>query len=100
MKTPISKIFVQMMHAQKGQEVMLGEHQVEDEWEAQESLDGRLCELQGMKHLKILSTTIFSDGMMLFDGLYIMGPNIVWLRVFTMILWIGNKTMGKEYFLS
>jgi hypothetical protein len=45
-----------MMHAHKGQEVMLGEHQVEDEREAQEriSLDGRLCELQGMKHLKIL----------------------------------------------
>jgi hypothetical protein len=38
----------------------------------QESLDGRLCELQGMKHLKILfALPIFSDGMMLFDGLYI-----------------------------
>jgi hypothetical protein len=47
------------MHAQKGQEVMLGEHRVEDEREAQESLDVRLCELQVMKHLKILSTTIF-----------------------------------------
>lgn len=44
-----------MMHAQKGREVMLGEHHVvEDEREAQESLDGRLCELQRMKHLKIL----------------------------------------------
>jgi hypothetical protein len=31
MKTSISKILFQMMHAQKGQEVMLGEHQVEDE---------------------------------------------------------------------
>jgi len=53
------KTLVQMMHAQKGREVMLREHRVKDEREAQESLDVTLCELQVMKHLKILSTTIF-----------------------------------------
>jgi hypothetical protein len=39
----------------------------------------RLCELQGMKHLKILfALPFFSDGMMmLFDGLYyVMRPNM------------------------